>query len=183
MTVLEKMDQLLEAYQQFYADNDRPLLVEANPEWQAPIYGEPAGDDWVRWQPILQSTPLDFGDLTNALEQPFHPDLMAFYSRWFAADLAVTWQQHPLWLLQVHGPEDGDRLLSNQAGHVLMKRRLKQPITLFIGLAEETDDLLLTMDNETGAVGLEFAGREQHEVLAPNLAEFLENLSPRLVDN
>jgi len=182
MSVSNALEQLLERYQQAYAEQGVALMTEAHDEWQAPIYQQRIDEDNIQWQPVRQAQPLQFTDLANALEQPFHTDIGELYGTWFAADLNVSFADHPLVLLQVHGAEDGERLQANLAGHVLMKRRLRQPITLFIGLAEESDDLLITLDNATGQVGLEFVGREQHEILADNLAEFLQKLMPRVVD-
>ncbi|MBG23203.1 MAG: SecY-interacting protein [Idiomarinaceae bacterium] len=184
MTITAALDDLIQRYQQAYQDANTALITEANDEWQAPIYlGAVRSDDTVRWQPVRQAEAVDFTDLMNALEEPFHEDFKAYFSRWYSADLAVLWQQHPLWLLHMHCHEDAERMLANQAGHVLMKRRLKQPITLFLGLAEESEDLLITLDNATGAVGLEFVGKPQHETLAASLAEFLAESTPRVVEN
>jgi len=182
MLMTTALDNLLAQYQSAYAQAGQPLVVEANPDWQAPIYQQPLQQDWVHWVPVKQTQPLLFTDLANALEQPLHDSVEAFYSHWYAADLAVTFAEHPLQLLQNHGPEDAERLQANLAGHVLMKRRLKQPITLFVGLAEESDDLLITVDNDSGVVGLEFVGQPQHQQLAPSLQEFIQQLSPRVVD-
>ncbi|WP_411358579.1 SecY-interacting protein Syd [Pseudidiomarina salilacus] len=187
MTISSALDALLVRYQEAYQQAAVPLMTEANGDWQAPIYvGAPTLVDdtieFVQWQPVRQAQALDFSALMNALEQPFHQDFVEYFSRWFSADLAVSWQQHPFWLLHMHGAEDAERMLSNQAGHVLMKRRLRQPMTLFLGIAEESDDLLITLDNESGAVGLEFVGQNQHETLAANLAEFLAKTTPRVVE-
>ncbi|RUO58630.1 SecY-interacting protein Syd [Pseudidiomarina insulisalsae] len=182
--ITEALDDLLQRYTAAYASAGVPLVTEANGDWQAPIYlGAVDENEMVRWQPVRQQSGLDFSALMNALEEPFHDDFKAYFSRWFSADLAVDWQQHPLWLLHMHCDEDAERMLANQAGHVLMKRRLKQPVTLFLGLAEESDDLLITLDNTSGAVGLEFVGQQQHEQLAPSLTEFLAKSTPRVVEN
>ncbi|GAB3291845.1 SecY-interacting protein [Pseudidiomarina andamanensis] len=186
MSLVTVFDDFIHRYSTAYAEVNIPLLTEAHEDWQAPIYRQPEGneaaaEELVHWQPILQQEPLQFDDLANALEQPFHPDIAIFYGRWFAADLNVEYDNHPLILLQNHCREDGERLQANLAGHVLMKRRLRQPITLFIGLAEESDDLLITVDNESGQVGLEFVGQPQHEILAPSLAAFIEKIKPRIV--
>ncbi|RUO74080.1 SecY-interacting protein Syd [Pseudidiomarina sediminum] len=184
MTITTALDDLIDRYLAAYTAAEVPLVTEANGDWQAPIYvGAVRDDDSVRWQPVRQQQALDFTDLMNALEAPFHEDFVSYFSRWFSADLAVDWDGHPLWLLHMHGDEDAERMLANQAGHVLMKRRLKQPITLFLGLAETSDDLLITLDNDTGAVGLEFVGCSQHEQLASNLTEFLQKSTPRVLDN
>jgi SecY interacting protein Syd len=184
MMLSTAFDRLMTDYVDFYQQHGADLLVEINPDWQAPIYQQPAANaDYCHWQPHIQQQPRGFDDLAAALEQPLHPSVAELYTRWYAADLALSWDQQPLWLIQVHGPEDSERMQANLAGHVLMKRRLRQPITLFIGVAEESDDLLITVDNESGAVGLEYVGKPQHQVLAANLTEFLAHLRPRLVEN
>lgn len=174
----DALDKLMERYQRYYQDQQLPLVAPQVPDWDCPIVVEAHNDDEIIWQPVRQQQPQAFHDLENALEQPFHADFAVYYQRWFAADLRVTWQQHPLILLQVMGPDDAEQLQVNMAGHVLMKRRLKQPPTLFLGLADEADDLLVTMDNSSGAIGLEWVGKPQHEQLADNLADFLDGVSP-----
>jgi SecY interacting protein Syd len=62
-------------------------------------------------------------------------------------------------------------------GHILMKRRLKQPETLFIALTDE-DDFILTVDNASGEVVLEQVGLLPKEVVAPNLEVFIQSLQP-----
>jgi SecY interacting protein Syd len=58
-----------------------------------------------------------------------------------------------------------------------MKRRLKQPETLFIALTDE-DDFILTVDNASGEVVLEQVGLLPKEVVAPNLEVFIQSLQP-----
>ncbi|HET8817349.1 MAG TPA: SecY-interacting protein [Pseudidiomarina sp.] len=182
MSITTALDALIDRYVGLYAEHNKPLLVERQDDWDAPIYREPwdHDPDYVIWQPVQQTHPLNFKDLAAALEMPFQSDFADYYSRWFAGDLAVDWNHHPLQLLHIHCSEDGERLLANCAGHILMKRRLKQSPSLFIGLAEEADDLLLTVDNETGVVGLEWVGQGQHEVLADSLEAFIQEVTPRL---
>lgn len=182
MLLATELDNFIDRYLAAYAAAQVPLVTEHQDEWQAPIYRTVLQDDWVEWQPVRQSAELQFHDLAHALEQPFHADLETYYGRWYAADLYASYADHPLLLLQNYCAEDGQRLQANLAGHVLMKRRLRQPLTCFIGLAEESDDLLISVDNDTGNVGLEFVGRPQHEILAPSLAQFLRNLTPRVVN-
>ena len=102
------------------------------------------------------TTQLDFRALETALTD-LSQHVKDYYGRWFAGDLNVIvthQQQHGLSLLQTQGPEDAERLLQNITGHILMKRKLKQPETVFIGLAHEADDLLVSIDNQSGVVGL-----------------------------
>ena len=65
-------------------------------------------------------------------------------------------------------------------GQILMKRRLKQRETLFIGLTDE-DDFILTVDNMSGKVMLEQVGLLPKEVVAPNLAVFIQSLKPSYI--
>jgi len=65
--------------------------------------------------------------------------------------------------------------------HVLMLRRLKLPVTLFLGTVCHNDLRVISLDNATGAVILEQLGKQQRWILAPSLAEFLHQLSPLAV--
>ncbi len=58
-----------------------------------------------------------------------------------------------------------------------MKRRLKQPETLFVALPDE-DDFILRVDNSSGEVMLEQVGLLPKEVVAANLADFIHSLQP-----
>ena len=172
------LDRLIERY----VSDVSPLHAEYVSEWQSPIYVNVIDDDVVEWQPVKQQPPLDFSPLEAALELTFHEHVKSFYGRWFSGDLAVSVthndEQHGVSLLQAQGPEDAERLLQNITGHILMKRKLKQPETVFIGLVDEADDLLLSIDNATGAIGLEWIGKPQHEVLYAELDDFLAACTP-----
>lgn len=176
------MSDALDSLMARYQEQVEPLVTEYVEEWQSPIYQQPIDDDNVNWLPCRQQPALDFEALESALEISFHPSVKTFYGRWYAGDLKVEFrqddEQHPISLLQVQGPEDAERLLQNLTGHVLMKRKLKQPITVFIGLAEEADDLLISIDNDSGEIGLEWIGKTQHQCLSSNLDEFLQQCSP-----
>jgi len=50
---------------------------------------------------------------------------------------------------------------------------------VFIGLGVENDDLLVSIDNSTGQVGLEWVGKEQHECLADSLEDWLIKCQPK----
>jgi SecY interacting protein Syd len=80
-------------------------------------------------------------------------------------------------LLQPWNQGDFERLQQNLVGHILMKRRLKQPETFFIALTDE-DDFILTVDNASGEVMLEQVGLLPKELVAPNLATFITSIVP-----
>ncbi|MCK7460092.1 SecY-interacting protein [Idiomarina aminovorans] len=178
-TLEESIDTLMASYE----ENIPVRHTEYVEEWASPIYGAAIDEDTVEWTPCRQPEPLTFEDLEGALELTFHDSIKTFFGRWYAGDLVLDYQGHPITLLQIQSAEDGERLLANIAGHILMKRRLKQPETVFIGLGVENDDLLLSIDNQSGAVGLEWVGKEQHEVLADSLATWLGQCEPKISEN
>lgn len=164
-------------YATHYQKQGRSPTTDYVEEWQAPCYhGQPDGEH-IGWQAVVQEPPTAFANVENALELTLHVSIKDFFSQYWAGDLHVRFRDHDLTLLQVQLPDDAERLQQNLIGHVMMKQRLRQPVTLFIGVGNE-DDLILSVNNETGAVGLEYVGKEQHEVLASDLAFFLQRVEP-----
>ncbi|WKE64542.1 SecY-interacting protein [Gallaecimonas kandeliae] len=167
------MDHSLAALERLFArlPQDNPCWrYQPDPDWPSPCEGD------GRWQPVKRDPPGLFTDLEKALELALHPSVKAYYGHYFMEHLKVRHQRGEVLLLGAWNQADFERLQENLIGHVLMKRRLKQPITLFIACTDD-EDLLLSIDNESGAVVLEPVGQEAREVLAPSLAEFLDNLS------
>jgi SecY interacting protein Syd len=70
-------------------------------------------------------------------------------------------------------------LQENIIGHILMKKRLKQENTIFFGVTNE-DDMILSINNETGAVWVERVGCKAHKKLADSLNDFIRQLTPAL---
>ncbi|RUO68808.1 SecY-interacting protein [Idiomarina ramblicola] len=180
---MKTLEESIDALMAGYEEKIPVRHTEYVEEWASPIYGEILDEDTVEWTPCRQAEPLKFAELESALELIFHDSIKTLFGRWYAGDLALAYQGHPINLLQVQSAEDGERLLANITGHILMKRRLKQPETVFIGLGVENDDLLLSIDNQSGVVGLEWVGKEQHEVLADSLTEWLEQCEPQISEN
>ncbi|WP_194755846.1 SecY-interacting protein [Aliidiomarina indica] len=171
------LEALHERYAACYQERDTLPTTEYISGWDAPCYrGKPKSGD-IGWQAVVQDPPLEFGNVEEALELPLDESVKTFYRTFYAGDMYVEFRGQPLVLLQVLHPEDGERLQKNLIGHVMMKQRLEQAVTLFIGITDE-DDLMLTVDNHTGAVGLEYVGKPQHEILAGDMESFLERLTP-----
>ena len=106
-----------------------------------------------------------------------HSDVISYYSAYWSDNLNAQTSKGNLQLLQPWNQDDFERLQQNLVGHILMKRRLKQPETLFIALTDE-DDFILTVNNTSGEVMLEQVGLIPKEVVAPNLAAFIQSLQP-----
>ncbi|WP_341503469.1 SecY-interacting protein [Gallaecimonas sp. GXIMD4217] len=144
---------------------------QPDPDWPSPC---DRGDG--HWQPVRQEPPGDFANVEQALGETLHPSIKAFFGAYYAEHLTVHHERGQVTLLGVWNEEDFRRLQENLIGHVLMKRRLGQPLTLFFACTDD-DDLLLSVDNLSGEVVLEPVGQEAREVVALSLAEFLDSLT------
>lgn len=173
---------LHQRYQAAYASQSQRPLTEYIDEWNAPCYDGPVRYGLIPWKAVLQQPLTSFDGVEQGLECSLDAQVKAFYQSFFAADLHLSFKSHPITLSQVMCVEDVDRLQRNLIAHVLMKRRLGQPITLFIGTGEESEDLIISVENITGVVGLEYVGQPQHSVVANSLDEFLAECTPRIVN-
>lgn len=174
---LSALAALHQRYQTFYEQRGELPQAEYLSGWDASCYQGRPQSGMIGWRAVKQETPVNFADTEVALEMQIQDSVKSFFGGYWAGDMEVRFQDHNLTLLQLIHPEDGDRLLTNLIGHVLMKRQLNQPETLFIGLGP-ADDILVTVDNKSGAVGLEYVGKEQHELLASDLSSLLERAEP-----
>lgn len=172
---------LHERYQAAYQAAGQQPQTEYIGEWDAPCFIGEVRYGLIDWKAVPQQPELDFSGVEQGLESQLNEQVKSFYGLFYAADLHLSFDGHPLILSQIIADEDADRLQRNLIAHVLMKRKLQQAITLFIGTSEESEDLIISVDNLTGEVGLEYAGKPQHEVLAKDLAEFLQRVEPRVV--
>ncbi len=175
MTLDNALDEFVSRYTQHHED----LTIEYDPEWPSPCYTNSAQPgELVKWQPVRQSENNDFRNVEEAMEIALNPQYCAYFTRYFSENLPAKAEQGNCELLQVWNQDDFERLQQNLIGHLLMKKRLKQPPTLFFALTDE-DDFILTVDNETGKVMLEQVGKIPAKEIADDLVSFLSGLSPR----
>ena len=177
-------------FERYLSRNPAPT-TDYDPDWPSPCeQGRwfDAGNDQtpeprIRWQPVPRweeagsGWPQDFDGLENALETTVHPDFKALFSHW-SATLELTGPRGHVSLLQVWNRADVERYIENLIGHVLIQRRARAPLTLFFACTEPDSELILSLENKTGAVVLEEPGREPVETLSGGLAEFLDQLEP-----
>jgi len=128
---------------------------------------------------VARAEPADLGGLERALEVPLHPDLVAYYGSYYSDSFAARTAEGGLTLIQVWSEADLERLIANQIGHALAKRRARAPLTLFVALTDE-DDLILALDNASGAVVLEHPGRAPLREVAPSLGALLARCEPQV---
>ena len=176
--VTAALDEFVLKYLIAAKEHSEMLVVEYDNDWPSDCYTTTGNTgDKVDWQPIKRSGLANFNDLEKALEMKIHPDVISYYSAYWSDNLSAETSKGYLQLLQPWNQGDFERLQQNLVGHILMKRRLKQPETFFIALTDE-DDFILTVDNTSGEVVLEQVGLLPKEVIAPNLATFIQTLQP-----
>lgn len=158
-----------------------PAKTKFDKHWPSLCYiNEERDGTTVGWRPTRQLESNDmFIRLSAALEEEVHPDIIDFYSRYWSDPLPASSVDGELSLLQVWNEEDLERLRSNLIGHALAKRQQKRPLTFFIACPEPDDDYFISVDNYSGEVWLEKPGKPPIRKLASNLAEFINELTPR----
>lgn len=163
-----------------------PLPAEPfDPEWRSRCeQGAPWRDDQgvqrVNWTPFLRPPePLEaLAGLGRALELSLHPDVEAYYARWWSAGLDARAPFGLVRLILLWNEEDAERLVENLLGHALLQRRRRIPFTVFVATVEPDDGTFISVENESGRVLLERAGEPPLRTLAASLADFLEALEP-----
>lgn len=175
MTLNDALDDFVARFSEQYDD----VKIEFDPDWPSPCYAHAAEPGvMVPWRPVRQTQANDFKNVESAMEITLDPQFCDYFTRYFSENLPAKAEQGQCELLQVWNQDDFERLQQNLIGHLLMKKRLKQPPTLFFALTDE-DDFILTVDNESGRVMLEQVGKEPVKVIADDLKTFLTALTPR----
>lgn len=151
-------------------------LITHDEQWPSPCeIGEVDGQGLIQWQGVIQEPAGSLSALADALEITFPSGIDALYGSMYGGSIIANIDGHHIELLQAWNKDDFDLLQQNITGHILMKRKLKQPETIFIGLTDQ-DDLLVSVLISTGEVCLEFVGKKTHYVLAPTIEDFLKAL-------
>jgi SecY interacting protein Syd len=175
----------VEAMQNFVAKlmdkvqrDTRALMIEYDDQWPSECYQEhKESGSLVIWQPIVQQDNHDWQNVASALELDLHESVSQFFQTYWSHHLKAMHSNGPIELIQVWNAQDAQRLQQNMVGHILMKRRLKHPETLFFALTEQ-EDVILSVDNQTGAVVVEQLGKKPTQIIANDLASFIESLDP-----
>ncbi|WP_152085374.1 SecY-interacting protein [Pseudoalteromonas sp. A25] len=178
MALKQILSQLHDNYAAAYQRLHQTLpCMYYDPQWPSPCeVGEPLDEEQIQWRAVAQPAENDLQALAKALECEIPTALDTYYSAFYAGNIVANVEGHQIELLQAWNQEDYIRLQQNITGHVLMKRKLKQKDTVFIGLTEQ-DDLLLSVMLSTGEVCLEYVGKPPHHVLAPDLETFLQQVA------
>ncbi len=186
-SLVENLDSFINAYIDLAGDDKRRLLTGFDTDWLSTclLFSEVqltdvTNGEQMAWRPQLQPASSHLGDLAAALEIEIHPQLADLFCRYYSHDLPATTERGDLDILQAWNQDDFERLQKNLISHVLMKRRLKQPETLFFATTDQ-DDFIISVDVASGNVMLEQVGKVPTEVLANDIASFIKTLTPRNV--
>lgn len=158
--------------------SDGYFRSEFDPEWTSECEDRRDEHGVVRWRPVPQSPPVDFSGLENTLEFPVHPDIIAYYSSYWSGSLETKAREGHASLIQLWNPQDFDRLIENLIGHVLAKRRIKEPFTVFFATTDPDSEYFLSIDNESGKVLLEEPGKPPVREVERDITTFLGRLEP-----
>lgn len=183
--LIQILQQFSKAYIRKYLQEHAHLpVIEQDDEWPS-LCEEIAIDDnglskgEVFWQPanIEKDQGLQFDNVESALELILHPDIKTYFTTIYSESLDAECEEGRLSLLFAWNKNDFQRLQENLIGHILMKKRLKQAETIFFAVTDE-EDMIVSIDNNTGSVWVERVGCEPHKKLADTLAQFINKLIP-----
>ncbi len=156
-----------------------------DPDWRSPCQCNapetpvtatelPLVCDWLPClRPVL--SPLAKG-LGKAFEIPIHPALTSYYGSYWSEGLVVDSPWGELQLIQLWNEEDEAMLAQNLIGHLMVQRKKRLAPTFFIGCGE--NDIMVSLDNQSGHIVLERPGKAPVRQLAPSLADFLLAVTP-----
>ncbi len=125
------------------------------------------------WQPTPHGNTSILDGLENGLETRLHENIKAYYGSYWSDGIDCKSPAGEVHLLQLWNDADLEILKENLLGHAFMKLKKRQPLTLFFGVAQ--GDEILVIDNATGEVYLEIPGRRPHRKLADSLAQFIDS--------
>ncbi|KEQ16214.1 SecY-interacting protein [Endozoicomonas numazuensis] len=177
--VKDALNDFHEKFRRCYEIKHQSLpVIEHDSDWPSPCEQQEVADlAEVSWQPVVCEPRLDFDNIESALELELHPDIKAYYGSFYSANLPARTGEGELELLFAWSSKDFERLQENLLGHIWMKRKLRQPVTLFFAVTD-MEDINLTLNNETGEIWAEKVGKKPHRKVASNMAEFLNTLEP-----
>lgn len=134
----------------------------------------------VSWQAIQLDQSKSFSNVETALNIELFPSINEFYGSFYSAPMFFysAWGEGEL--LQAWNHDDFERLQQNIIGHLMMKQKLKQPLTWFIGVMDE--EQMITVNNDDGSVWLEVAGEVPTQKLSDSIESFISSLEPKVIE-
>ncbi|NQZ20513.1 MAG: SecY-interacting protein [Colwellia sp.] len=154
-------------------------IIEKDEQWPSPCLVNDHDEKHQHWQPCNANDNLTFDNVEQALELTIHDDFKTYFTTLYSDTLDASCDEGDLSLLFTWSENDFKRLQENVIGHILMKQKLKQPVTLFFALTDD-ENIILTLDNDSGEVWVEKVGKKAHKKVASSLNDFINSLVPRV---
>lgn len=162
----------------FVKKNKHLPLIEKDDDWISICEQGEHDENFNYWQPsYIKNNELTFENVESALEITLHIDIKTYFTAMYSDHLNVKCNEGDLALLFAWNDKDFERLQENMIGHILMKQKLKQTVTLFFAITDD-EDYILSVNNDNGEVWVERIGCEPHKKVASSLSEFLDQLTP-----
>jgi len=154
-------------------------LIEKDEQWPSPCLLDDYDENHQYWQPCKIREVTSFDNVEEALEITIHADFKTYFTTVYSDTLDASCNEGALSLLFAWSEADFQRLQENLIGHVLMKKKLKQPLTLFFALTDD-ENMILSINNDNGEVWVEKVGCNAHKKVADTLTSFINMLTPRI---
>ncbi len=161
-------------------------LVEHDKQWLSPCEVATHDETHHLWQAVTVKSArtndeeeLSFSNVESALNLTLHQDIKTYFTTIFSSDIEAQCVEGKLTLLFAWNKDDFGRLQENIIGHILMKQKLKQTETVFFAVTDE-EDMIISIDNNSGEVWVEQVGCKPHKKLSDTLAQFIEQLTPAI---
>ena len=100
--------------------------VEYDENWLSLCQQGEVEDNFIQWQPVKCEDALSFSNVEQALDLEIHPELIAYFTRFYSESIPAECSEGYLELLFAWNKDDFDCLQQNMIGHILMKQKLKQ---------------------------------------------------------
>ena len=179
MSCFTALEDFINKYHQQYQEtyDEAPRYYPAG-ESSACIIGDYHGDEeqFVHWKPMLRESSASFDNVERALDIKLHSDINEFYGTLFSAPIHFDSEFGSGELIQPWNKDNFELLQQNIIGHLMMKKKLKQPATWFIGTVDDSDKML-TVSNDDGSVWIEVPGEEQSQQLAESIESLFTTLT------
>jgi len=186
-TTNSDLSQCLNSFAQKFVERYQTInghlpLTESDEQWISPCVQQKHNDELELWKPVLIADELSFSNVEEALGLNLHNDIGQYFTTIYSDSMTASCSEGMLTLLFSWCEQDFARLQENIIGHVLMKQRLKQAITIFFAVTDD-DDIILSLKNDTGEIWVERIGCEPHKKIADSMWSFINSLSPEVIEN
>ncbi len=163
-------ERYLRKHQEEY--NELPIAIQRK-QVDPTFYQGVFEDDWSFWKPKEKTDTTDLDKLEADLELKFHPSIKAYFNSYWFAELAGCIGESRVDLYPVLPDSELDPFASRVKAYVKNKGHKRW---IPIGMESE-QDLLVVIDNESGAVLIDDHDREEMIPLAENLPALIASLN------